>query len=52
MQILFQYNLRFVAHTIGFINTSNYTSGSITSNNWTYGDGNTSPYAKWIKQLH
>ncbi len=29
-------------HTIGFINTSNITSGSITSNNWTYGDGNTS----------
>lgn len=29
-------------HTIGFINTSNITSGSITSNNWTYGDGNIS----------
>lgn len=28
-------------HTIGFINTSNITSGSITSNNWSYGDGNT-----------
>ncbi len=29
-------------HTIGFINTSNITSGSITSNSWSYGDGNTS----------
>ena len=29
-------------HTIGFINTSNITSGSITSNGWIYGDGNTS----------
>jgi gliding motility-associated-like protein len=28
-------------HTIGFINTSNINSGSITSNNWNYGDGNT-----------
>jgi hypothetical protein len=28
-------------HTIGFINTSNVTSGNITSNNWTYGEGNT-----------
>lgn len=29
-------------HTIGFINTSNITSGNITSNSWSYGDGNTS----------
>lgn len=29
-------------HTIGFINTSNITSGSIILNNWTYGDGNLS----------
>ncbi|MES2514553.1 MAG: PKD domain-containing protein [Bacteroidota bacterium] len=28
-------------HTIGFINTSNVSGGSITSSNWSYGDGNT-----------
>jgi gliding motility-associated-like protein len=27
-------------HTIGFINTSNITSGNIIGNNWTFGDGN------------
>lgn len=29
-------------HTIGFINTSNISSGSIITNNWNYGDGNSS----------
>ncbi len=29
-------------HTIGFINTSNISTGSITGNSWNYGDGNTS----------
>lgn len=29
-------------HTIGFINTSNITSGNIVNNNWNYGDGNSS----------
>ncbi|MES2761526.1 MAG: PKD domain-containing protein [Bacteroidota bacterium] len=28
-------------HTIGFINTSNVSGGSITSSNWNFGDGNT-----------
>lgn len=29
-------------HTISYINTSNITSGSISSNSWMYGDGNSS----------
>ncbi|MES2565224.1 MAG: PKD domain-containing protein [Bacteroidota bacterium] len=29
-------------HTIGFINTSNVSAGSVTNSNWNYGDGNTS----------
>ena len=29
------------SHTISFINTSSISSGSITNNNWNYGDGNT-----------
>lgn len=28
-------------HTIGFINTSSISNGSITNNSWNYGDGNT-----------
>lgn len=30
------------SHTISFINTSSISNGSITNNNWNYGDGNTS----------
>jgi len=29
------------SHTISFINTSSISNGSITDNNWSYGDGNT-----------